>query len=633
MFDVLPCLWPVQHGGLADDYVRAKSQRRSIDDNSHCAMLNSADIRYKIGDVYKNDEYVIDILAGGMGLVYIVEDSTTRERRAIKSFPRTHLWNRNVAERFDQETLTWTRLVPHPHVIRAQWYEVVANIPFLRLEYAPGGNMRQFLSTEKSTLESKLRIAMELAVGMQYLASQGIVHCDLKPENVLFDGAGHVKITDFGLSYSYTGALHLFGEFKATSTDTEMQGIAGTLLYLSPEVISGHTPTTKSDVYAYGVLLYELFVGRYPYGNESFEELMNSKMHSPPIEPLIIDPTLLPRLNGLILKCLAIEPQNRYDSFDNIHRDLDKITKELGLNIAVRTYTLEELQQDLSSNDWNSLGLSLKHMGRFIEASQCYSKALAQATDDNERCACLCNEARLYITMGASEEAQDSLDMLTEIQPRLNGDYLKFALLTQAFFHYKRFDFARALATLDQAISLNPKNFGLLITRARYSYNRSISVERMMDLLRDAEDVFPWEKERFNIHYGAVFSDEYGNSALALELFKRAFEFADPCLLADYNIGVLADRENEPEVAVSYYDAVLELDPKHSWTLFLRGLNNYKLGQIPFTIKDWKYLLQENPEFPIAEILQDLVRLLAMGAKPDEVIVKLDTEHLKRHLL
>jgi eukaryotic-like serine/threonine-protein kinase len=256
-------------------------------------------------------DLIEQIGAGGMGVVWKAEDTLLRRTVAIKSIARA-----GTVERFLQEARAASTL-HHPNIITVHDILEQDGELYLVLEFVSGGTLQQALATGPMPLKQGLAIARQIAAGLAKAHEAGIVHRDLKPANILFDENGTAKIADFGLAKQKTS--------DDGATLTSPGQILGTVAYMSPEQAEGKAADVRSDVFALGVLLYEMFGGRHPFGGDS----VLSTLHA-----IITDrPRPLPSLRSeipvplvrVIDRCLEKNPQNRFASAAEVSAALERV--------------------------------------------------------------------------------------------------------------------------------------------------------------------------------------------------------------------------------------------------------------------------------------------------------------------
>lgn len=264
------------------------------------------------GDWIAARYHILDILNGGFGRVYICEARTGEtylrgdSRVALKTPLRRHLTGPGALDAFHTEAAQWIALGAHPNIVLAYGVEEHLRLPFLVMEYVGGArSLHHEIQAGRMNWLRALWIAVDVARGLAYAERRlGLVHGDLKPLNLLLTPSGSVKITDFGLSLS--GAL---------AAEQEEGTLAGTPGYLAPEMyFEAPQRTARTDVYAFGVTLFEAVTGRQPFPND--QPALNRML--PPPDPRRADPGLPAPFADLILACLARDPEARPAGFQEL---------------------------------------------------------------------------------------------------------------------------------------------------------------------------------------------------------------------------------------------------------------------------------------------------------------------------
>jgi serine/threonine-protein kinase len=234
---------------------------------------------------------------GGMGEVYRGDDLKLGQSVALKFLPRDVETDGARRARFLEEVKI-ARQISHPNVCRVYHVGDVDGRHFLSMEYVDGEDLAALLRRIGHLPKEKaVQIARQLCAGLAAAHEQGVLHRDLKPANVMIDGRGRAKITDFGLA--------VLGE-----RDAQDQG-AGTPAYMAPELLAGGAATVKSDLYALGLVLYELFTGHRPFTASSPQELVRLQRESMPTNPSAHIEGFDPAIERVILRCLRTDPGER----------------------------------------------------------------------------------------------------------------------------------------------------------------------------------------------------------------------------------------------------------------------------------------------------------------------------------
>lgn len=237
---------------------------------------------------------------GGMGEVYKAEDVKLGQFVALKFLPEHLAFNDESLTRLFNEVKV-ARQVTHPNVCRVHDIGDVDGHHFLSMEYVDGEDLASLLRRiGRLPSDKALQISRQMCAGLAAAHDRGVLHRDLKPANVMIDGRGHVRITDFGLA-------GLAQELRSTT------GRAGTPAYMAPEQLAAKGVTTKSDIYALGLVLFEVFTGRPVYRPESLTQLQEMHAKPPPTVSSLL-PDIDPRVERTILRCLERDPINRPNS-------------------------------------------------------------------------------------------------------------------------------------------------------------------------------------------------------------------------------------------------------------------------------------------------------------------------------
>jgi len=250
---------------------------------------------------------------GGMGAVYKALDLELDRPVALK-LVRPELANAQAMQRFKQELLLSSR-ISHKNILRIHDLSDFGGIKYITMAYVEGQDLADLLDREgRLPLDRALKFTRQLGAALEAAHSEGVVHRDLKPQNILVDRSDNLFILDFGLAKSL--------ESEATKM-TRTGQIMGTPRYMSPEQVEAKEVDHRSDLYSLGLILYEIFTGQVPFRGESAMQLMYQRMTEQPPDPRTKVPDLPEYLAGIILKCLAKDPAQRYSSASEILEDLD----------------------------------------------------------------------------------------------------------------------------------------------------------------------------------------------------------------------------------------------------------------------------------------------------------------------
>src|SRR6202166_2225563 len=273
-------------------------------------------------------EILARIGAGGMGEVYKARDSRLDRIVAIKILP-DHLADRvNLRERFDREARTIASL-NHPHICTLFDIGHQDGIDYLVMEYLEGETLAQRLAKGPLPLERVLQFAIEIADALDKAHHKGVTHRDLKPGNIMLTKTG-TKLLDFGLAklrQRASPATPLSELPTELDTLTAQGAIVGTLQYMAPEQLEGKEVDARSDIFAFGAVLYEMATGKRAFEGKSQASLIAAILEREPPEMSSLQPMTPPALDRVVKKCLAKEPEKRWQAASDLEVELKWITE------------------------------------------------------------------------------------------------------------------------------------------------------------------------------------------------------------------------------------------------------------------------------------------------------------------
>lgn len=251
---------------------------------------------------------------GGMGVVIQAYDKELKEQVAIKILSPMLSFDPEALERLRRE-VSAARRVTHPNVIRIYDISQSNGVSYVSMEYFEGTNLKEFIRSHNPLSHGLvLQIANQICDGVHAAHQQGVIHRDLKSQNIIINHANEIKVIDFGLARS----RHLEG---MTATGL----IMGTPEYMAPEQVAGRKTDERSDIYSLGIILYELITGCVPFSGESAISIGFKHINDEPTPPSQINPRVGAELEQIILKSLRKEPQERYSSVAELKVDLTNV--------------------------------------------------------------------------------------------------------------------------------------------------------------------------------------------------------------------------------------------------------------------------------------------------------------------
>jgi len=260
-----------------------------------------------IGQTLAHYLIVAKIGAGGMGEVYLAEDSQLRRRVALKFLPEKTLGDRAAVERFIREARAASAL-NHPNIVTIHEIGETGPNRYIVMEFIAGRTLRKMIG-QGVDLESLARIGEQVAKALAVAHASGIVHRDIKPDNIMVRDDGYVKVLDFGLArLARSGAATTLG---VDAGDTGPGTILGTVRYMSPEQARGEVTESPTDIFSLGIVLYELSTGRHPFPAESHLGVIHAILSENPLLPSRMNPEVPAALDSLILRLLEKDARLR----------------------------------------------------------------------------------------------------------------------------------------------------------------------------------------------------------------------------------------------------------------------------------------------------------------------------------
>ena len=277
--------------------------------------------------------------AGGMGEVYLALDTELDRKVAIKILPADVAANQDRMRRFAQEAKAAAAL-NHPNI--AHIYEIgkADGVNFIAMEFVDGETLRDKIHGENTDLKILLKHLLQVAEGLAKAHACGIVHRDLKPDNIMITRDGHAKILDFGLAKLIEAAGQMpdrergLGSSEIATVMMPIQHstpgvVMGTVGYMSPEQAQAKSVDQRSDIFSFGCILYEAATGRKPFVGDSIIDTLHKIINEPAPSITDFNPSALPDLQRIIRKCLAKEPEKRYQTIRDTANDLEELIEEM----------------------------------------------------------------------------------------------------------------------------------------------------------------------------------------------------------------------------------------------------------------------------------------------------------------
>lgn len=531
---------------------------------------------FKKGDIIVGEFLIQDIFGGegksGMGVVYLVTNRNFDRPFVLKTFQKDNI---NSIERFRSEAEVWVETGIHPNIVKALFVDEINEKLFIGAEYiAPdeyGRNtITDYLEQGGTSNQNIIKWTAQFCFGMNQAISKGMqVHRDVKPDNLMIDGNGNLKITDFGLS-KFTnefkslnssidqkekgGILNkfkgLFGnqKFEVKNSGLTNEGsFLGTILYASPEqIINSSSVDFRSDIYSFGVVLYQLIsLGSYPYslvGKKTIETLALMHLQEPIVE--INHP-----LASIAYKCLSRNINQRHQTFSEVLEDLKQVADNLKIKLPVN-----KIEVDSSLKELYIQSFTYRSLGDLNKAKELITEYISQDKNDSSAWSL---KGRIESEQGDFDEAIKSTLISYEIEP-INSQTCN----NLGIFYKQLSDLPNAERFLYEAIEIDPYNTGALTN-------------------------------------SAILYETKGNFPLAADLIVRAIKLAPDKKTLHFNASNIAanvSRQRHFNKAITILELLTKVDNGNTDNWFNLGLN-YQLIQKPNeAIKCLKHVEQQTPD-------------------------------------
>ncbi|MBK9709782.1 MAG: protein kinase [Kouleothrix sp.] len=510
---------------------------------------------FKVGDVIEQRYEIEKTRRGFMGIVYIAYDRQRRQHVVLKTFQNKFLWDEQAIERFNAEAELWVRLGSHPNIVRAFDLKTFMGKPHVIAEYVHGGPLRTLIGHLE--LQEAIDYAIQVCWGMTYaFENAAILHRDLKPDNIMITLDGQAKVTDFGLARVLPTfvqgadrgrAQHRPRLRAASAADV----LGGTLPYMAPELLEESTflgPWT--DIYAFGVMLYECFTGKLPFDSARDESLVRMHKRVAPPDPRVLKPNLPEDITRIVLRCLAKRPSERYQSFGEVEDDLQILRTQL---FSSRYSVVWPAEDGAERARWTERGQAHMDMGEYSEALTCFRNALAL---DSGRAESWLNVARARLKLWQYNEALQSAD--EGLRRALRRDEFGQLYGVRGEIYVGMMMLAKAMESYDQGLSYTPN--------APRLWREKGQLIQRMGLSREAQQCYEQA-----IEYDKLDSQAWqllGDALRSQERYRKALEAYGEALQLDprssvtwARYGVCQTGLGRPKDAIASFEAALKLNP------------------------------------------------------------------------
>lgn len=282
-----------------------------------------------IGDRYR---ILRSVDEGGTSYIFLVQDIKLDKKYAMKLLKPELSSDAQYVRAFKKEIKLLKKL-KHPNIVHLVNYGFQGSFSYYIMEYIEGSTLKNHIEQGSLTMEQKIEIAEKICSAMEYAHSMGVVHRDLKPANVILDACLEPIILDFGTAES------------VESGESTQEEVFGTVEYFSPEQAKGEKTDKFTDIYSMGILLYELMTGKLPFTGEEKVSIALKQVHQTPESPCLYAPELPHSVEHIILKALRKQKSDRYQSFQQMQKDLEKALR-LPDGSYIKNYQEKETQND-----------------------------------------------------------------------------------------------------------------------------------------------------------------------------------------------------------------------------------------------------------------------------------------------
>lgn len=507
-------------------------------------VMNAVGREFAVGERIDGIYEVRAIRYGGMGVVYMCYDYERGEAAALKTFQSRYWNNPRAVTRFDNEAHTWIRLEKHPNIVQARLVRMIDERPHIVLEHVSGPenlepDLSSWIKHRRIDLRTALDFAIQIARGMRHATQRvsGLVHRDLKPANILVTHDGTAKVTDFGLVYSVLQDLPAALSDSAGGGDpdinpsdrlTRADAVVGTYAYMSPEQWNSVAHLDqRSDIYAFGCVVYEMLTNSTPFPFKAKLDLKNAHLTKDPYFAAAHKASIPVGVQDFVLDCLAKMPDARPVSWEAV---TDVLT-DLYTSIFGQPPAAEPEGAPLLARELIDKGYSLTELGRYEEALTAYDQALEQQPDFSWAWA---RKGRTLRLLDRYDDALKCYDKALVLQPRYAWAWNGKGVILERL---GRLD--EALTCFQTATDLHPDDVW-------YWYNLG-SAQTALGKLDDARDIL-----------------------------KHALEL-DPAHAHSWaKLGQVLRQMNAPTESIEAYENAIRLEPTYAWAHNGLGLA-YKL--------------------------------------------------------
>src|SRR3982751_5582910 len=287
-----------------------------------------------IGKIIAHYEVLEKIGGGGMGVVYRVRDVQLQRFAAIKFLSGDLARDEEALARFRREARAASAL-NHPAICTIYDFGDADARPYIVMELLEGEPLENAIARRDMSLNTMLGVCIEVVDALDAAHAEGIVHRDIKPGNIFLTRRSHVKVLDFGLAKtdvftgSRSGKVDLSADTATALGNTQPGTIIGTINYMSPEQVRGQAVDARSDLFSFGVVLYEMVTGCLPFRGSTSGTMLEAILHQAPVPVVRLNPDVREQFEAIIAKCLEKDREMRYQHASDLLSDLKRLKRDL----------------------------------------------------------------------------------------------------------------------------------------------------------------------------------------------------------------------------------------------------------------------------------------------------------------
>jgi serine/threonine protein kinase len=562
-----------------------------------------------IGRRLSHYDVLADLGAGGMGVVYLAHDTRLDRDVAIKVLPTDRPLSPTARARFQREAMAASAL-NHPNIITIYEVNSEGNTDFIVMEYVRGVTLASVVKKRKLALSEAIRYCVQIADALAKAHAAGIIHRDLKPGNIMVTEDGLVKVLDFGLAkFDPTMATADDGITDAEATNpftlTQPGAVTGTVAYMSPEQARGERVDARTDIFSFGIVMFEMFSGHLPFIGPNSMALLHNLHFSPPRDLTQLRPDVPKPLVALIARTLEKKAEKRIQTMAEVATELRR--GAAGLVDGPVTWHPSEATIDMARS--GSFSRRFSNLQIWLAASGLLLLLLAGVA------AWRWHRKPMSSQQAGMQEA-----------PVEDNAYALYRHAREDLDHSDRDgNVDAALKLLDRAVQLDPQSAASYAALSEaYGYKNTLNPDSQ------------WMKLASEYANKAVSLDNYlaaghvslgmvkmsaGDSAEAEKQFHTAVDLDPKAAAPHRDLGLLYDKMGKSNQSSEEFKHALQLDPK-DWKSYMDvGLGAYRAGQFKAAASAWEMALKLEPDN--VPVLRNLGAVYHSMGRDDDAVAAL----------